>query len=83
MKLLTKADKDKLLGNAKAAEIDPNRDFVPVVKFFTPWANCTWLLTELEDNEDIAFGLCDLGVGCPEIGSVVYLKLHLFKGHSD
>lgn len=43
----------------------------PVVKLFTPDAGATWLLTEFDpDAPDIAFGLCDLGLGCPELGSV-------------
>lgn len=29
----------------------------------------SWLLTELDpDDHDLAFGLCDLGLGMPEIG---------------
>src|SRR5262249_5080128 len=56
-------------------------DFVPVVKLFTPDANCTWLLTELEPDEpDIAFGLCDLGLGCPELGSVSLTELGSVRG---
>ncbi|MCB9958700.1 MAG: DUF2958 domain-containing protein [Rhodospirillaceae bacterium] len=45
-----------------------NRDFVPVVKLFTPDANCVWLLTELD--ADNAFGLHDLGMGYPDLGYV-------------
>ncbi len=46
-------------------------DFFPVVKLFTPDASFTWLLTEIDpENQDVAFGLCDLGMGCPELGSV-------------
>lgn len=46
-------------------------DFMPVVKLFCPWGAATWLLTELDPEQpDIAFGLCDLGMGEPEIGSV-------------
>jgi Protein of unknown function (DUF2958) len=37
---------------------NPDIDFKPVVKLFTPDAQCTWLLTEL-GNDDIAYGLCD------------------------
>jgi hypothetical protein len=45
-------------------------DFFPVVKLFAG-SSCTWLLTELDpENHDIAFGLCDLGMGFPELGSV-------------
>lgn len=41
----------------------------PVVKFFDPQGAATWLLTEC-DKEGYAFGLCDLGMGFPELGSV-------------
>ena len=56
-------------------------DFLPVVKLFTPDAACTWLLTELDpENEDIAFGLCDLGLGTPELGSVSLSELGSLRG---
>lgn len=51
---------------AGADEPDP----APVVKFFNPCGAATWLLTEIERDGDTLFGLCDLGVGCPELGSV-------------
>lgn len=76
MKLLTKAQRTKLLkngaANAMARDEDGNtHDFWPVVKLFCPWSAATWLLSELDpDDPDLAFGLCDLGMGCPEMGSV-------------
>ena len=85
MKLLTKNIYDKLLANGRkqdevrgtAEEID----FHPVVKLFTPDAQCTWLLTELDpDSPDIAFGLCDLGMGFPELGSVSMRELQSVRG---
>ncbi|MCV0381734.1 DUF2958 domain-containing protein [Nitratireductor sp.] len=86
MKLLTKSIREQLLRNGhirlardEAGEDDP--DFLPVVKLFTPDANCTWLLTELDPEEpDIAFGLCDLGMGCPELGSVRMSELESVRG---
>jgi Protein of unknown function (DUF2958) len=54
-------------------------DFKPVVKLFTPDAQCTWLLTEL-GNDDIAFGLCDLGMGEPELGYVSLVELASVRG---
>lgn len=45
-------------------------DFQPVVKLFNPVGPGTWFLTELEPNSSLAFGLCDLGMGEPEIGYV-------------
>jgi len=77
MKLLTNALKTQLLSHAKQGAEDP----APVVKLFTPWANCIWLLTELDpDKEDIAFGLCDLGLGFPELGYVSLSELISYKG---
>ncbi|MGE3866558.1 MAG: DUF2958 domain-containing protein [Hyphomonadaceae bacterium] len=53
--------------SASGEDIDPS----PVVKLFLAGSAMTWLLTELDpDDPDIAFGLCDLGMGVPELGSV-------------
>lgn len=85
MKLLTEDLRKQLLLNGErqalvkgtAAELD----FVPVVKLFTPDAQCTWLLTEIEpEDHDIAFGLCDLGMGEPELGSVSLSELARVRG---
>jgi hypothetical protein len=44
-------------------------------------ANATWLLTELPpDDQDIAFGLCDLGLGTPELGYVSLAELRSLRG---
>lgn len=85
MKLLTQAQHDRLLANGR--QQDPLRgtrdeiDFKPVVKLFNLWGGGTWLLTELDpDDPDIAFGLCDLGVGTPELGSVRISELRDHAG---
>jgi hypothetical protein len=85
-KLLTKVIRERLLKNGRlrqqsqmAEQGEP--DFVPVVKFFTPDAGCTWLITELDpEDPDICFGLCDLGVGCPELGYVSLSELASVRG---
>ncbi len=65
MKLFTKTQESKMRANAQSQTTDHR----PVVKLFNPCGSATWLLTELhEDNT--AFGLCDLGLGFPEIGYV-------------
>ena len=79
--LLTAAQKAALLANgqktANGQDIDPK----PVVKLFTPDAGATWLLTELDPaDHDIAFGLCDLGLGCPELGYVSLTELASVRG---
>ncbi len=65
--LLTVEDRIRLFANALADE----RDHFPVVKLFTPDAGATWLLTECDiDDPNRLFGLCDLGLGCAEVGYV-------------
>lgn len=85
MKLLTKSIRDKLIANGRAQEpvrgTADEMDFKPVVKLFVPWGAGTWLLTELDpDAPDIAFGLCDLGMNCPELGSVSIAELEAIRG---
>lgn len=62
-----------------ADELNPI-DFKPVVKLFSPWGGSTWLLTELDDDGDTMFGLCDLGMGCPELGYVSLNELTSLRG---
>ena len=85
MKLITDSLTEKLLANGRAqrAAIDkdqPALDFKPVVKLFTPDAQCTWLLTELDPDGGLAFGLCDLGLGSPELGYVSLAELATVRG---
>lgn len=63
----------KLVANGKqgaaAAAAGRHFDPLPAVKIFTPDANATWLLTEIDPTDpDRLFGLCDLGLGGPELG---------------
>ncbi len=44
------------------------RDFEPVCKIFLPGRAATWLATELDPDDGIAFGLADMGFGQPELG---------------
>ena len=86
MKLLTQSIRAALQRNGEtaaafAADERYEPDFLPVVKLFTPDAACTWLLTELDpEDPDIAFGLCDLGFGSPELGSVRISELEQVRG---
>ena len=68
---------------AHGAEFNRNEAFdpPPVVKLFTPDAGATWLLASLDpDCPDVAFGLCDLGVGSPEMGSVLISEIEAVRG---
>jgi hypothetical protein len=86
MPILTPEDIEQLLANGKtnAAHVSTDghtEDLKPVVKLFAPWGAATWLLTELDpDDPDLAFGLCDLGFGCPEIGSVRISEIERVTG---
>jgi hypothetical protein len=82
--LFTKTQTEQLIANCQAQIVrmdnaQPHIDFKPVVKLFTPDAQCTWLLTEL-GFDDIAFGLCDLGMGTPELGFVSMHEIRDLRG---
>lgn len=67
--IITDDQRAVLLANGQRAVGEEGFDPLPVVKLFTPDAGATWLLTEIDpDYPDHAFGLCDLGAGCPELG---------------
>jgi hypothetical protein len=79
MKLITKEIHNRLLANGVAKE--KAHDPKPVLKLFTPWAGATWLLTEMDsENEDILFGLCDLGHGFPELDYVSLAEVMALRG---
>jgi hypothetical protein len=68
----------KLLANGAAKA---ETDHIPAVKFFNPAGAATWLITEMmPDEPDILFGLCDLGMGYPELGTVSLAELQSVKG---
>lgn len=80
MMLMTKAQRVTLLKNGIAAATR-DHDPYPVVKLFTPDAACTWILSELDpDDPDQAFGLADLGMGCPELGYVSLSEIAAVRG---
>lgn len=79
--LLSPALRELLLTNgrrtAEGEEIDPP----PVVKLFMPDGGGTWLLAEIDPAEQTrAFGLCDVGLGSPELGYVCLLELAALRG---
>ncbi|MFV1493598.1 DUF2958 domain-containing protein [Phaeobacter sp. JH18-32] len=84
MELLPQSILDHLAANGRTNQerIEAGEDTIdhhPVVKLFTPDGGATWLLSETDpEDADIAFGLCDLGLGYPELGSV---RLSVLKAH--
>lgn len=79
--LFTENQRLTLVANGLRSSWGDRFDPKPVVKLFTPDANCTWLLSELDPtDQDRAFGLCDLGLGCPELGYVSLTELAGIRG---
>lgn len=65
MNLFTDEQRTQLLKNG----IDRDKDHPPVVRLYMSNTSCTWLISEIYgDGTDYAFGLCDLGMGFPELG---------------
>jgi hypothetical protein len=60
----------------EAARADRDIDPIPVVKLFTPGGYAHYLLTEIDPTDsDRAYGLCDVGMGHPELGYVSLREL--------
>lgn len=69
--LITDAERAQLLANGRARAAAREVDPMPVVRLFTPDAHATWLLAALDPtNGDTAWGLCDVGIGMPELGTI-------------
>lgn len=77
MKLLSAADRRVL--PALYAQEDLGDDAVAYVKFFFPASAATWYATEF-DGDDTFFGLCDLGLGFPELGYFSLSELQSVRG---
>ena len=80
MKLLTKEVQRKLLANVDL----PENERKPWLKLFGGSA-CTWLISEIVEiipnsgGDMTLFGLCDLGMGFPELGYVSFNELRELK----
>ena len=69
--LITQKERKKLRTNWNRSGKEP-----PVVKIFNPAGAATWIIHSLDpSDEDTLFGLCDLGMGCPELGYVSLSEL--------
>lgn len=79
MKLLTKELEKKLPALYSQEEVED-----PMVRahFFDPCGAANWWITEGEqfDEDYLMFGLCDLGLGCPELGYASMSELQSVKG---
>ena len=75
MQLLTTKIETKLLENGR----NRDKDHVPILKIFNPFGAATWLFTEIDEDRDTLFGLCDLGFGFPELGYASLSELAAVK----
>ena len=69
--LITDEEHAQLIAHGQARAAGQSIDPLPVVRIFTPDAHATWLLVALNPaDDDTAYGLIDLGIGMPELGTV-------------
>lgn len=77
MRLWTKQQFERLVRNGS----DLETDHVPVVKWFNPAGDATWLVAAIDpDDHTRAFGLADLGFGFLELGWIYVPELQGFRG---
>jgi hypothetical protein len=75
--LLTLGDHVHLLVNA----LEDERDHPPAVRLYLADSNATWLFSESDpDDPDRLFGLCDLGLGFPELGWASLKEIEAVRG---
>ena len=82
MKLLTDAIK-KALPPLYSSEDTPLEDKQVVVRFFNPMGSESWEIYEGSYQEGmdtwLFFGMCDLGMGSPELGYVTLAELEALR----
>ena len=75
MKLITKDIQTKLERNF----LNQNDEDI-VLKLFNPCGAQTWLITQIEPDNDIMWGLADLGFGIVEYGTISLNEIKAFSG---
>lgn len=78
--MILDSQRDQMIANWNERMKTGKEDHMPVVKLFNPCGAATWLLTEINPEEQSeAFGLCDLGMGHPELGYVSLEEIESIK----
>ncbi len=69
--LVTAGQRALLLAVGESRAAGQGIDPLPIVRLFTPDAHATWLLAALDPAYgDTAWGLIDIGIGMPALGTV-------------
>ena len=76
MKLITASIQKKLEKNFQQV-METGKSGNIVLKLFG--GNCTWLITDIDSDGDTMSGLCDIGMGCCEFGTVSLQELKSVK----
>lgn len=81
LNLLPRIAVERLLNNGRMIARTGDDDREPIIKLMTPDAGATWLLVSIDpDDPDLGHGLCDLGLGTPEVGSVRISEIASIRG---
>ena len=76
MELVTEELRQELLNNWDSED----QDLKPVLKIFAPIGASTWMIASMNPNDnDTMYGLCDLGLGSPELGYVPLSELQQIR----
>ncbi|MBF5003726.1 DUF2958 domain-containing protein [Diaphorobacter caeni] len=69
--LITEDERQQLLAHGETRAAGRAIDPLPVVRLFTPDAHATWLLAALDPADgDTAWGVCNVGIGMPALGTI-------------
>ena len=80
-RLVTHEQRKALVAIGRKRVSDQHVDPQSVVRLFAPDAGASWLLASLDPgDQDTAYGLCDVGVGLPELGHVKLSELASIVG---
>lgn len=78
-KMIPENLREIMIHNAQEVQNQLAKDHEPVVKLYSKYGKVVWLLSELDSANDIAFGVCDLGQGKPELSYVSITDLERLK----
>jgi hypothetical protein len=78
-KMIPEEIRTRMIQNALECQEGIAKDHAPEIKLFTKYGKGIWLLSELDQTNNIAFGICDLGLGEPELSYVSIEHLESIK----